>query len=114
MDSTKTLDRMTLGERLRYIRTLRNLTQNELAAMANTRQQQIAAIENDEVSNPRNLNKIAESLNIPASVLKYGIVAADEVQEKTIKIASKLDHLTDEDQALIEAMIDKLLARSEP
>ncbi len=113
MDSTKTLDRMTLGERLRYIRMLRNLTQSELAAMANTRQQQITAIENGEVSNPRNLDKLAESLNVPASLLKYGVIAADDVQERSMRIVGKPDHLTEDDQKLIETMIDKLLARSE-
>lgn len=81
--------------------------------MANTRQQQITAIENGEVSNPRNLDKIAEALKIPASLLKYGIIATDDVQERTIRIASKLDHLDADDQKLIEAMIDKLLNRSE-
>lgn len=104
-----TLDKMTLGGRVRYFRKLRNITQVQLAEMVDTNQQQITSIEKDAVKNPRNLEAIADALGVPATLLRYGIIAVDECHTVSITLAGKIDKLSDDDRQLVESLVDKLL-----
>ncbi len=106
-----TLHDMTLAERVRYFRKLRELTQVQLAQMADTNLQQITSIEAGETSNPRNLENIAKALGVPVSMLKYGVIALDEAHTVSIGLAAKIEKLDDDSRLMVERLVDKLLSK---
>lgn len=97
---------MTLGERVRYIRVQRGLTQQQLGKMSKTHQQQIARIERGETEHPKNIDDIAKALNTSTLLLEYGF--PDDV----LNLASSISQLDDDKQEIIKSFISNLLLSS--
>ncbi|NLC36241.1 MAG: helix-turn-helix transcriptional regulator [Alcaligenaceae bacterium] len=62
----------TFGTRLRYARTLRQLTQKELARLCGLSQGAIGNYETDSRRSPKDVFRIAEALNVEAAWLAMG------------------------------------------
>jgi len=97
-----------LSERLKYLRRIKNLTQAELAAMAETTQQAIQQAEAGKSQNPRYLHKLSRALNVPFEWLAMNI-PPDEVPapkrgglaEKGRDVLNTFYSMPKEDQDLI-------------
>ena len=66
--------RTGLAGRLTEARRFRGLTQQRLGELCGTSQAVIQKIENGRSLLPRNINKIAEVLDVPVEWLMYGVV----------------------------------------
>jgi transcriptional regulator with XRE-family HTH domain len=63
----------TLAERIKYARLKLGLTQEDVAKEASMTQQGYRDIEIERSKRPRNIQKIAEALNVPLQWLQFGI-----------------------------------------
>lgn len=84
----------TLAQRFKAARQARGLTQNQLAILANYRQQTITSIENGGTRNPRNLKEFAKLLHTTEQYLRFG----NHLVEKTNLIDyTTIPHVTEID-----------------
>lgn len=77
----------TLGDRLRYSRIKKKLTQEDLGRLSNTNQAVIQKIENGKTHQPRKITEIAAALEVRPAWLMFGLGHEEELTEKAIKIA---------------------------
>lgn len=99
----------TLAKRLKYVRTKKGLTQEQLAQMAETSQDVIQKIENGKSLRPRNIEKLAKALGTSPAWLQFGIEDIDKLDEESVKIALKLASLTKSQRKIVEATIKTLI-----
>ena len=86
-----------LSERLKYIRTLYNLSQVELAEKAGTTQQAIQQAEKGKARQPRYLHKLAQSLDIPVEWMVFGTV------ENALPSSKKATGLNDQSADVLDS-----------
>jgi len=63
----------TLADRVRHVRHERELTQRELADLADVSQQAINEIEQGNIARPRKIEKIAAALGVTPAWLQFGM-----------------------------------------
>lgn len=108
MDISRYANLTTLADRLKTIRILKGLTQEDLAVAAGIKQQSIQAIESGKTKMPTAdiLFKIARRLEVSPAWLAFGTEAIDNLSDQAIRIATAYDSSTDEETKRI---IEKLL-----
>lgn len=99
----------TLGQRLRYARTIAGMTQEELAAKAGTTQDAITKIERDIIKRPKDLEAIAKVLNVSPAWLQFGIEQLDKLNKEAIEFALRFAELTEQQKAALKALIQTFL-----
>lgn len=77
----------TLASRLRYARERKGITQEELAKLAGTTQQNIQNIEGGVVKRPRKIDAIAKALGQSPAWLQFGTEAIDRLDTDAIQLA---------------------------
>jgi transcriptional regulator with XRE-family HTH domain len=103
-----------LADRLIYVRRLKDLTQAELAELAQTTQQAIQQAETGKARNPRYLAKLAHVLDIPHEWLAMNMVPQKSgtksgFSEKGDDVLSSFYAMPKKDQDL---MLELMRARS--
>lgn len=81
------LHMQTLADRLRISREKKGLTQQELADLAGTTQQNIQNIEAGVVQRPRKIGAIAKALGDSPAWLQFGVEAIDKLDAEAIELA---------------------------
>ena len=71
-------DIKSLGERLKYIRKEKELSQSDLAKLAGTTQQAIQQAEAGKARNPRYLSRLAQEIGVPFSWLSLNVVSDED------------------------------------
>lgn len=111
-DAIEELKRLhTLGERVRFFRELRDLSQEELAKMVGTSQQQIEKVERNVTKHPRNLEQIAKALNVPASVLLFPPSDLSKLTAEGLQLAVTASSLSESDMRAVRSLIESLAAK---
>lgn len=102
----------TLAERLRYARDKKGLTQDELAKLVGTTQQNIQNIEAGLVKRPRKIDAIGKAVEASPAWLQFGVEAIDKLNSEAIMLAQSWMEL-DEPQksALRNAIMEMAKAR---
>lgn len=96
-----------LGDRLKYIRDIKGLSQMELAEIAGTTQQAIQQAETGKARNPRYLHKLALTLDIPYEWLTMNVqpdkklAKADGFSEKGREVLDTFFAMPKKDQSLL-------------
>lgn len=85
------MSRQTFGERVRYVRELRKLTQQQLADMANCQQGTINAIESRRANQSRYARDIALALNVNLDWLLFGKGGMEVSDQSTITQIADFD-----------------------
>ena len=96
----------TVAERTKRARIACGFTQDELARSAGVTRDVIAMIETGRTKRPRQLEKIAEALNVSPAWLAFGDELIDELSEEDLRRAARLKSLPDGVRIAIEQMID--------
>lgn len=99
----------TIAERLKYARSRKGFTQEELAKMTNTSQDVIQKIENGKSLRPRNIEKIAKALDVSPAWLQFGSADLDKLDADAVKIAIRLSDLTPEQRKIVDATLKTLI-----
>lgn len=102
-----------LASRMAYIRELRGYSQDALAKIVGTSQQQIGRIESGLISRPRNIERIASVLQVSAAWLLYGHEELDNLSKEAIDMALKFETLTDAQKEVFLAQMDAV-AKKKP
>ena len=94
---TATEGRMTLGERIKYIRNSLEWTQDRLAQESGLSKSFISEVENDKANiGGENLLRIANSLNTSLDYLMKGEPESKKNKEKAIEIPAALSEMAEE------------------
>lgn len=80
-----------LSDRLKYTRTLNNLSQAELAVKAGTTQQAIQQAENGKARQPRYLHQLANALDIPLQWMMFGEAQGSDMSVISQKVRQGLE-----------------------
>lgn len=107
-----------VGDRIRYVREVLELSQLELAKIAETTQQAIQQAEGGKAKNPRYLHKLSLTLGIPYEWLTMNIMPAREkagknqgFSEKDRDVLNTFMAMPKKDQAL---MLELMKTRVKP
>lgn len=94
-----------LADRLIYLRTVKGLTQADLAMLAGTSQQAIQQAESGKARNPRYLPRLAKALDVPLEWLTLNEAprqgAPRGMSEKDDEVLSTFKSMPPSDQQLI-------------
>lgn len=97
----------TLAQRLRYARERKGLSQEDLAKLAGTTQQNIQNIEAGVVKAPRKIGAIAKALGESPAWLQFGTEAIDKLDADAIALAQSWMVLEEpQKSALRNAILD--------
>lgn len=94
-----------LADRLIYIRTVKGLTQADLAMLAGTSQQAIQQAESGKARSPRYLPRLAKALDIPVEWLALNEMPSQDaprgMSEQDDEVLSSFKSMPPSDQQLI-------------
>lgn len=107
----KVLNMQTLAQRLRYARESKGLTQEQLAKLAGTTQQNIQNIEAGVVQRPRKIGKIAEVLGTSPAWLQFGTEAIDKLDAEAISVAQAWMELPEPQKTALKEAIEKMVKK---
>lgn len=117
VESTKGSDAMapskprrgnTLAARLRMARKVKGWSQQDLANRAGTTQAVIQKIENAKSLRPRNVEAIANALDVEVAWLMFGAGETSRLSKEAIAIAKVWSELSAEDRRAVRETILKL------
>ena len=103
----------TLAERLQYARQKKGLTQDQLARIAGTTQQNIQNIEAGIVARPRKIGAIAKAVEQSAAWLQFGTEAIEKLDADAILLAQNWMDLEEPQKTAIKNAILEM-AKSSP
>ena len=98
----------TIGQRVRWARKARGMSQQELADAACLDQTTISSLERDGIENPRKLGPLADALGVPQAWLRFGVANIEKLSQKQVEAMFALADLSDDDQSAVIALIDRL------
>ncbi len=96
-----------LASRLRWARKNAGLSQQRLAEISCYTQKQISNLESGVTVRPRNLTKLANTLNISPSWLMFGHQEIDDLDKQSIEVALKFNRLSQTDRNTLESIINR-------
>lgn len=99
----------TLAQRLKYARERKGLSQEDLAKLAGTTQQNIQNIEAGVVQRPRKIGAISKALGESPAWLQFGTEAIDKLDAEAIALAQSWMTLEEPQKS---AMRDAILGMS--
>lgn len=106
-----------LADRLIYLRTVKGLTQADLATLAGTSQQAIQQAESGKARSPRYLPRLAKALDVPVEWLALNEIppqgAPRGMSEKDDEVLSTFKSMPPSDQQLIMELM-KSRSRKRP
>lgn len=92
----------TLGERVKRLRTAKQLTQEKLAEMAGLKQSTIVGIEKSErTKRPSSLIEIANALGVDAYYLKYGVESIIAGDKRINEVARLMEGMASDGRAVV-------------
>lgn len=89
---------MTLGQRLRYFRKQRGLTQTQLGELVGLSQQAVAFVEKDRTKMPHKIHEIASALQISPALLAFGDERVEHLTPDVIDAAIHLQNMDESDR----------------
>ncbi len=108
------LKEMTVGQRIRFFREGKHLTQNDLAAIIGTTPQNIYKYEQDIITNIpiKNIALIAKALDVPpARIAGWDMEITLHRDTSTDMISKKFSRLDFTDREKVDSYIDGLLSQ---
>ena len=103
---------VTLAVRLRAARKVKHWSQQDLATHAGTTQPVIQKIENGKSLRPRNVEAIAEALDVEPAWLAFGSGATVRLSKEAIAVAKVWSELDEPDRSAIRESMLQLVKRS--
>lgn len=103
----------TLATRLTAARVRKSWTQDQLAARANTTQAVIQKIENCKNLRPRNIQAIANALDVDPSWLMFGVSETRSLSPEAIALAESWSRLPEPERSSVQYAVVLLSKRTE-
>lgn len=97
-----------LGARLTRSRLRHGWTQHELARHVGTSQAVVQRIETGKCRHPRNIDRIADVLDVSPAWLMYGAEVMDGLEPEAIETAKAWANLTEPHRSALKEMIIKI------
>lgn len=107
------IDSDNLGARLTRSRLRRGWTQHELARHVGTSQAVVQRIETGKCRHPRNIDRIADVLDVTPAWLMYGAEVMDGLEPEAIETAKAWANLTEPHRSALKEMIIKIADEDE-
>jgi len=101
-------DSDTLGARLTRSRLRRGWTQHELAKHVGTSQAVVQRIETGKCRHPRNIESLADVLDVSPAWLMFGAEVMDGLEPEAIETAKAWSNLTEPHRTALKEMILKI------
>ncbi len=98
----------TLADRLRRARKQRGWSQEYLASQADTSQAVIQKIENGKSLRPRNIERIAEALDVRPAWLMFGVNEVEDLDEESVQVARAWARLKEPERSAMKETIRRL------
>lgn len=102
----------TLAQRLKYARERKGLSQEELAKLAGTTQQNIQNIEAGVVERPRKIGAIAKALGESPAWLQFGTEAIDKLDADAIALAQSWMTLEEPQKSVLQSAIIQMAKKT--
>eukprot|EP00919_Chromeraceae_sp_WS-2016_P029927 GHVR01071118.1.p2 GENE.GHVR01071118.1~~GHVR01071118.1.p2 ORF type:complete len:151 (+),score=6.92 GHVR01071118.1:400-852(+) len=112
--TTDRLDSDSLGARLTRSRLRHGWTQHELAHNVGTSQAVVQRIETGKCRHPRNIDRIADVLDVSPAWLMYGAEVMDGLEPEAIETAKAWANLTEPHRTALKEMIIKIAEEDVP
>lgn len=112
--TTDRLDSDSLGARLTRSRLRHGWTQHELAQNVGTSQAVVQRIEIGKCRHPRNIDRIADVLDVSPAWLMYGAEVMDGLEPEAIETAKAWANLTEPHRTALKEMIIKISEEDPP
>jgi len=103
----------SLGGRLTRRRIAKGLTQHEVAVAVGTSQAVIQRIETGKCKHPRNIEGIAQALDVSPAWLMYGVQEVEGLGHDAIETARIWSELMEPHRSALKDMIMRIAAHSE-
>lgn len=100
--------RETLADRLRRARKQRGWSQEYLASRADTSQAVIQKIENGKSLRPRNIERIAQALDVRPAWLMFGVNEVEDLDEEAVQVARAWSRLKEPERSAMKETIRRL------
>jgi transcriptional regulator with XRE-family HTH domain len=97
-----------LAERLRRARKQKGWSQESLAQNADTSQAVIQKIENGKSLRPRNIERIAEALDVRPAWLMFGVSEVENLDEEAVQVARAWTRLKEPERSAMKETIRRL------
>ena len=98
----------TLADRLRRARKQKGWSQEFLAQRADTSQAVIQKIENGKSLRPRNIEHIAEALDVRPAWLMFGVNEVEDLDEEAVQVARAWTRLKEPERSAMKETIRRL------
>jgi transcriptional regulator with XRE-family HTH domain len=98
----------TLANRLRRARKQKGWSQEFLAQRADTSQAVIQKIENGKSLRPRNIERIAEALDVRPAWLMFGVNEVEDLDEEAVQVARAWARLKEPERSAMKETIRRL------
>ena len=98
----------TLADRLRRARKQKGWSQEFLARRADTSQAVIQKIENGKSLRPRNIERIAEALDVRPAWLMFGVNEVEDLDEEAVQVARAWNRLKEPERSAMKETIRRL------
>jgi len=98
----------TLADRLRRARKQKGWSQEFLAQRADTSQAVIQKIENGKSLRPRNIERIAEALDVRPAWLMFGVNEVEDLDEEAVQVARAWTRLKEPERSAMKETIRRL------
>lgn len=99
----------TLADRLRRARKQKGWSQEFLASRADTSQAVIQKIENGKSLRPRNIERIAEALDVRPAWLMFGVNEVEDLDEEAVQVARAWSKLKEPERSAMKETIRRLV-----
>lgn len=100
--------RESLAGRMRRARKQKGWSQEFLAQNADTSQAVIQKIENGKSLRPRNIERIAEALDVRPAWLMFGVSEVDNLDEEAVQVARAWTRLKEPERSAMKETIRRL------
>ncbi len=97
-----------LADRLRRARKEKGWSQEFLASLAGTSQAVIQKIENGKSLRPRNIERIAEALDVRPAWLMFGVEEVENLSEEAVQVARAWSRLSEPERTAMRETITRL------
>ncbi len=108
--SQERIEADSLGSRVTRTRLRKGWTQHELADNVGTSQAVVQRIETGKCMHPRNIDRIANVLNVTPAWLMFGTLAMDGLDDEAIQTAKVWSTLQEPHRSALKEMIIKIAA----
>lgn len=98
----------TLADRLRRARKQKGWSQEFLAQRADTSQAVIQKIENGKSLRPRNIEHIADALDVRPAWLMFGVNEVEDLDEEAVQVARAWTRLKEPERSAMKETIRRL------